>query len=242
MRLTVITLLALLLAFAAVRVLAANLPGGLVPAEIDAVTQSIGFSATSRLLRSAETYPSWPGAKLGMELAVAPSRGIGGLGNGTGSIPSAHLVPRFFIAKGLFTDIELVLSFFPMLGPTGFKSMGGFLKWSYHRESTTWLASAAYFGYTSITAYNGDYEGSNAEFGTVFSKDLVRLKPFAGGGILFAQGTVARTLAATSARSSLQATLHLFLGAELEFPVNVTFQFDLMNLVPMATLSVAKKF
>lgn len=220
----------------------ASLSGNLVSSEIDQLTQSIGFPSTTRLLRSSEAYPSWPGAKIGAEIVAAGSGSIGGFGDRTGSSPALTIVPRIFLAKGLFSDLEILLAFFPAGSPTGITTMGGILKWSFYHEDNSWFTAAAFMGYTQISAFAGDFEGDDVEFGVSFSKDFVRIRPYLGGGVLAAKGSVKPGLAATAARSSLQTTLHLFAGVELELPVNVTFQFDLMNLTPMATFFIGKRF
>lgn len=220
----------------------AGLSGNLVSSEIDQLTQSIGFPSATRLLRSSEPYPSWPGAKIGGEIVAAGSGGIGGFGDKKGSSPALTLVPRIYLAKGLFSDLEILLVILPAGSPTGITTTGGILKWTFYQEGSSWFTAAAFMGYTQVSAFDEDFQGDTVEFGVSFSKDLVRLRPYLGAGILAAKGSVKQSLAATAARSSLQTTLHLFAGAELELPVNVTFQFDLMNLTPMATLFVGKRF
>lgn len=221
---------------------AASLPSGLVPTEIEGVVRILGFPAVTRLLRSAEAYKPWPGIKVGGEVTISSTQDLATLGDKNGSVPQFTLLPRLYLSKGLFSELELILSTFPIRDPVGVATIGGILKWTFYQEKETWLSAAAYFGYTRVYAFHSDYVGNDVEFGIYFSKDWVRLKPFLGAAMLFAEGSVRPVLAKTAATSALQSTLHTFLGAEWEFPLNLGFQVDLMNLTPMGSLFIGKKF
>ena len=58
-----------------------------------------------------------------------------------------------------------------------------------------------------------------------------------------ANGTIATHLAADpTVTSGSENTLHIFAGAEIELPVNLTFQVDLFNLAVSASVFFGKKF
>ena len=157
--------------------IAGGLPSGLAPAEIANIVQALGFGATTRLMRTAEAYASWPGIKIGGEVVVAGSQNIGNFGNQNGNVPPINLLPRIYIAKGLFTNVEAIFSILPMPSPSGLASVGGALKWTFYQEREGFLSVAAYYAYTNIHAYGGDYSGNNTEFGIEASKDFVRIRP-----------------------------------------------------------------
>jgi len=219
----------------------ATLPTGLRPADIAQLVSVVGFGTASHLLRSAEPYATWPGAKVGMEIPAFGRKEINLLGDANGSVPDVLLAPRLFISKGLFSDLEFTLTFLPA-SVSNFSSFGGLLKWGFYKESSSWLASAAYFSYAEVTGFSKGYSGSNVEFGVAFSKDYVRMCPYFGGGFLFARGTVLPEYAATPVLSALQTTLHLFMGVEFELPLNITIQADLVNLTPTGTLFIGYHF
>lgn len=221
---------------------AANLPGALAPAEIDRVVELVGTGATTRIIRSGEPYELWPGLKVGMEIAVVPSHDVNLMGDQLGSLPAAIPVPRLFLVKGLAFNLELAINFFPFSLVNSISTFGGSLKWSFLDEAATFMHGAAFFSFTNISAFDRTYSGSNIEIGGVISKDYVRLKPYLGAGILFAKGSVNPGLARTSDNTGSHSTLHGFLGAEIELPVDVGFQLDLMNLSPSGSIFFGKKF
>lgn len=221
---------------------AASLSGGLSPAEIDQAVEAIGARGTTRLLRSAEAYESWPGFKIGLEIALVPSGDLNLAGDGTGSLPPVNPLPRIFLSKGLFYGVELSLNFFPLTINGTISTLGGTLKWSFYEEKKHFLHGAFFISYTGVSAFDDTFNGTNWEIGGVFSKDFVRLKPFVGAGILFCRGEVAPAIARTAERGGSHSTLHAFIGAEIETPVNFGVQFDLMNLSPSGTVFIGKKF
>ena len=223
--------------------LGAGLPTGLVSSEIERAVELIGFGATTRLLRSAEPYEQWPGIRVGLEVGGFSTKNLNSFGAANGTAPGLALVPRIHITKGILEYLELVITLLPTASPTGISTIGGLAKWSFSRESGNWLAGAAYFGYTQVKAFDDEYSGNNVEFGLTFSKDYVRMTPFFGLGVLFAEGAVKPSLVAPNTKNSaLKTTLHAFVGAEINLPINLAIQIDLMNLVPMGTLMIGKKF
>jgi len=222
---------------------AASLPGNLTPPEIDEIIQVVGLGSATKMMRSAEAYREFfPGLKLGLEINVFTSKNIGSFGDQTGSVPGFVPMPRLYIAKSLFFDLEFIFSVFPSSFMHTTSSYGGILKWTFYNEKENYLSAAAYVGYTKVSAFSGDFEGSDIELGAVASKDYVRLRPYIGAGLLFASGTVRRELSQAADNGGSQSTIHAFIGAEFNFPINVTVQLDFMNLAPQGSLFFGKKF
>lgn len=229
----------------------AKLGGQLKPAEVQLIIQKVGFGSASRLMRSAEAYPAWAGLKVGLELPITPAGGIGDYGDGKGTIGGVLLGPRLYLSKGLADGFEITFNFFQplMLNTPG--TFGAVLKYCFLTEETAIATTAAYLGYTSVSSFTSSlgselsptvaYKGTDLEAGMLISRDYVKLKPYAGLGVLFAKGEIDPEL--TVAENSMwQGTLHLFLGSEFEWPVNFTAQIDFMNLSMMGSLAFAFKF
>jgi hypothetical protein len=233
-------LLALLIAHHA---MAVSLPGSLSSGDIDQIVQLIGEGSVTKILRSAEPMKEFfPGIKLGVEFNLVVPENMQTFGDGTGSIPGFIPQPRFYLAKSLPWNFEIIFSFFPTQLANTIATWGGILKWTFYDEQRTFLSAAAYVGYTSIQAFNSNYKGSDIEVGVYASKDYVRFKPYAGLGLLFAHGSINPAYARSSIVDSSQSTLHPFLGAEFILPVDITAQFDLLNLSPRASISFGKAF
>lgn len=221
----------------------ASLPGQLGVSDLDRVTEVVGFAASSRLMRSAECYDSFPGIKFGFEVTMVPTKNLNALGDATGSVPGFAPSPRLFLSKGLFWDTELILSAFPSSDANPISSVGGLLKYTFFQEKEGWLSAATFLGFTRIHAFGNQYQGTDVELGMVISKDYVRIKPYLGFGVLYANGKFDRAVLRSGIDDSASlATLHLTLGTEIELPLNVTAQVDLMNLSLGGSVFVGKKF
>lgn len=220
---------------------AATLPGGLSRTDVDGVVSKVGFGGATRLMRSTEAYESFPGIKLGMEFGFIPTDDLNAYGDKRGSVPSVMPAPRFYLAKGLFSDLELIFNFFSPNIVDTISTVGGILKWNFYKESESWLSSAAYVGYTRVSAFKGNYSGDDFEMGVYASKDYVRIKPYMGASLLFAHGTLPVENTSTS-NTAWESTVRMFLGMEVELLVNLTFQAEMVRLSPAGSMLVAAKF
>lgn len=220
---------------------AGSFPNAISASEFDRIVEILGYGGATRIMRSAEPYYSFPGFKLGVEIAFTPASDINQMGDGTGTLPGLIIAPRVFMAKGLFSDMELIFSFFSNKFFDTLVSVGSILKYTFYSEKQSWVSAAAFLGYTGSSGFKGDFKGTNLEFGAYFSKDYVRLKPYLGAALLLARGEIPQT-AAIEKFSGWASTIHFFLGIEFEFPVNVTVQLDMMNLSPSGSLFIGKRF
>lgn len=219
---------------------AATIPGQLNQTEIKRMLETLGLPSVTRFLRSAEPYPFWPGIKFGFEVLMLPGKELNNLGDQQGTIPSVNFVPRVHIVKGLFYGFEIAVNFFPLNSTNSLSTVGAALKWTAVNEDTAPYSAAPYFGVTRFTGFGG-IEGTDFELGGIFSKDLVRFKPYIGGGVVFTSGKIINGLASGVDEGNI-SSIHFFAGTEIELPVNLTFQMDLMNLAFSATVFVGKKF
>lgn len=218
-----------------------SLSKGITATEFDRIVEILGYGGVTRLMRSADAYPSFPGFKLGVEIAITPTRGINDMGDKTGSLPGVIFAPRIYMAKGLFSDLEIIFSFFSNKFLDSLTSIGSILKYTFYSERVSFVSAALFAGYTGSSGFEASWKGSDVEFGAYFSKDYTRLKPYLGASLLFAHGEIPVDYSTTK-NAGWQSTVHFFLGLEFDFPVNVTVQLDLMNLAPSGTLLLGKRF
>lgn len=218
----------------------ASLPGALTQTDVNRVTRFLAMGGATRLLRSSEAYPPWPGLKFGVEISVLPGANISSLGNGVNSVAGILPSPRIYLAKGIAQGLEVIGSFFPS-GLNTLSGVGGILKWNFLPENEEWVSMATYLGVTGVNAFQGEFKGTNLELGLSVSKDYVRMRPYLGASLMFAEGTVSPALAAANTTKLLVGS-HFFLGAEFELPFNFTLQADLINLDPMITAFIGKRF
>lgn len=224
------------------RSLALNLPEQLSRADIDRVVEVLGAASTTRLMRSADAYALFPGIKFGAEAVIVPSRDLNDIGDATGTLPSLNLSPRLYIAKGLLLDLEAIISFLPSVGPDLISTFGMGIKWTCLTEMEYPVNGALFLMSTSVNAFGNTLKGNNLEIGMVISRDHVRFKPYLGLGLLFAKGSIPRSLSRSEHISGSYSTVHTFIGAEIELPVNITVQFDLINLSPTGSIFLGFHF
>lgn len=233
---------ALLFAIFGAPVHSAEFPRQLTQKNIDRMVEVLGVPTTARLMRSAEAYPSAPGIKFGFDVAVFPSKDINELGDGSGNIPGINVVPRFFVAKGLFWNLEFIFEYLPAALLSQATTMGITLKWTFATERSGWISAALFVSMTSITGWDV-YEGKNVEFGIVASRDYVKTKPYFGLGFLFANAEVDQVMmAAGETNTGGHGTLHFFTGIEFEGSYNFTAQLDFFSLSPGIIMMAGKRF
>lgn len=219
----------------------ATLPLNISATEFDKLNEILGYGNVTRVMRSAESYPTFPGFKVGLEITMTPSRSLNTFGDASGSAPSVILAPRIYMAKGLGADLEVMFAFFsPGISKT-MSTFGALGKWTFYDEKENFVSAAAYLSYTGLTGFNETYKGTDVEAGVYFSRDYVSLKPYLGAALLFANANVPLSVSPLKT-SGWQSTVHFFLGLEYELPVNFTVQLDLMNLVPMGSVGLGYKF
>lgn len=231
----------LLLLLLSLPLFSATLPGNLSRTDVEGIVSKVGFGGATRLMRSTEAYEGFPGIKLGMEFGFIPTEELNSYGDMRGSVPSVTPAPRFYLAKGLFSDLELIFNFFSPNIVDTISTVGGIVKWNFYKESESWFSSAAYAGYTRVTAFKGNYTGDDFEMGVYASKDYVRIKPYMGASLLFAHGTLPEDTAAFN-NTAWESTIRMFVGMEIELLVNLTIQAEMVRLSPAGSLLIAAHF
>ncbi len=221
-------------------IFAVSLPSGMTNQQVRETVRVVGFGSVTRAMRDAESYPSWPGIKVGLEAVVVPTGDLQNFGLGNGSISDFFLLPRLYLSKGLFYDVDLIFSALPSGIINTLAVYGGILKWTFMSERDNLTGSvAAFVGYTHLKGLAG-YTGDDWEAGLIASRDLVRIKPYLGISLLLADGGVSTALVPQFRAREL--AFHIFLGLEWELLANISAQVELFNLSPAASISFAHKF
>jgi hypothetical protein len=220
---------------------AATLPKGISSDELSTLIQTLGMGNATRVMRSAEAYPTLPGLKISLETALVPSGSLNELGNNSASLPILIPSPKINITKGLGMGFEASLnisteSILETMGTVGFLA-----KWTYLEEKDDFATSALFLSFTRLTGFKENYKGNDFEFGVLASKDFVRLKPFVGLGLLLANATVTKTVSPKTQTGTVLRP-HLFVGTEIELPMNITFQMDFAGLTPSGSFSLGYQF
>lgn len=227
----------ILLLWGAPLALGATLPSGLSSDEVDSLVGFIGHGMVSKLMRSAEPAESFPGLKLGVEMVLVNMEPIGTFGEKNGDVRGVQPIPRFLISKGLFSNLELTFSFLPS-GILKTNSLyGAILKWAWLDERTHSAHVAFYGGYTRVRFFHDELIANDFELGAIASKDYVMIRPYMGLSGILAKGNVADRLASGKTAGSAVA-LHSFVGLEIQTPIALTAQFDLLNLTPSGSFLV----
>jgi hypothetical protein len=216
---------------------AASFSTGLSKEEVGRIIREFGTGSMVRPLRSAEALPSWPGLKAGIELTLQPTRDLNQLGSRNGTLPTFFPMPRFYIAKGLGEDAEIVLGTFPFVMINTVATYGALVKWTVRPEDENWLATAVYAGYTRMLALNNSLRAHTFETGISISKDYVRLRPYLGVAFSLSAGDI-DPFYSPGADGGTVTSFKLFAGFELEFPMSLSVQLDFIDVIPSASMLV----
>jgi len=223
-------------------VLGVQLPTGLGIRDIEEIRDTFGGANLMQSMRSAESYETWTGIRLGLQMLFVPTDSLRRLGNKDGSMPGITPIPRISLTKGLPLNMEVNLNFFPFESINAVNTYGGQLKWNFLHEVDSYFAGAMYVGYSWFSAFEKSYSGQGVEFGVVASKDYVRLKPYAGLGMVVSKGEVEISLASGSTSTIWALGSHAYVGVEIETPLVLAAQISLRNLYLHGAIMVGGRF
>ncbi len=222
-------------------IFAIKLPVGLTKTELKTLIETLAFGNVTRVMRSAEAYPIFPGVKISFETTLVHSGNLNDLGNGSASFPIVIPSPRLNITKGLGMGLETAINLSSQEVLQTMATLGFLGKWTYLEERDSFATSAVFINYTRLNGFNDSFSGDEFEIGVMASKDFVRLKPYIGLGLLFATATVSKTVSPLEQSGSSLAP-HLLIGTEIELPMNIAFQIDFTQQVPSGSFSLGYRF
>lgn len=220
---------------------AAQLPKNISDSDLNFLVKTLAFGNVTRVMRSAESYPLYPGLKLSLETSLVSSKELNEMGDGSASLPFIIPSSRLNISKGWGGGIETLFnvstqSFLKTISTVGF--MG---KWMVQDEKDSFASTAVFSGVTILNGFNENFKGTEYEIGFLMSKDYVRLKPYVGAGLIFASATVSKMVCPVVQSESVFSP-HLFMGAEIELPMNIALQLDFTQLIPTGSISLGYHF
>jgi hypothetical protein len=230
-----------LVLFLAVPATAVRLPRRVTLDEFQTLISTLAFGHATKVMRSAETYPSLPGLKIALETPLVYSGKLQELGDGSASLPIVIPAPRLTITKGLGYDLEASFNISTQELLETMASLGFLAKWTFLDEKDSFFSSSIFASYTRLNGFNNTFSGSDFEVGVLASQDWVRIKPYVGLGLLLASAKVAPSISPSNQTGSAFSP-HLFLGVEIELVMNMTFQMDFTSLVPNGSLALGYRF
>lgn len=217
---------------------AASLPSAMNGEEIGRAIKVFGTGSGMRLLRSSDPLPAWPGFKAGIELTLQPMGDLNLLGARNGTLPTFFPMPRFYFAKGLGSDAEIIVGTFPFVMNNTVASYGALLKWTLRPEDENFLATSVYASYTRMMALDDTLRAHTIEAGISISKDFVRLRPYGGVAFALSTGDINPSPGSNITKSGTVTAFKVFVGFELELPMSLSLQLDFADLVPAASMLV----
>ena len=221
--------------------LGAQLPKNIDAGELSTMIKTLAFSNVTRSMRSAEAYPLYPGLKISLETSVVSSKELNEMGDGTASLPPLIPSTRLNISKGWGGDIETSFNISTQNLLKTISTVGFLGKWMIQDERDSFASTAIFSGVTILNGFNESFKGTEYEVGFLMSKDYVRLKPYVGAGLLLASATVSKVVSPRVQSDSVFSP-HLFLGAEIELPMNIALQLDFTQLVPTGSVALGYHF
>ncbi|MBM4316847.1 MAG: hypothetical protein FJ116_05140 [Deltaproteobacteria bacterium] len=235
---TLFTVLVLFLGFPAIAV---RLPRTVTQDEFKTLISTLAFGHTTKVMRSAEAYPSFPGFKIALETPLVYAGDLQEMGDGSASLPIVIPAPRLTLTKGFGYDLEASFNISTQELLETMAGIGFLAKWTFLDEKNSFLSSSLFTSYTRLNGFNHTFSGNNFEVGVLASQDWVRIKPYLGLGLLLASAKVAPSISPSN-QTGIAFSPHLFMGVEIELVMNMTFQMDFTSLVPNGSLALGYCF
>lgn len=229
------------LSLASSKLYAARLPQGTNENELSQLVQTLAFGNVTKVMRSAEAYPTFPGFKIAIETTLIPSGNLNEMGDGSASLPKIIPSPRVILSKGIGLNTELSFNLSSQQLIETMASYGLLAKWSFMNEQDFFATSAAFTSFTNLSGFNDTFNGKEFEIGILASKDFVRLKPYLGLGLLLATASVPKTVCMITQQKTVFGP-HIFIGAEVELPMNITLQLDFTDWIPSSSFALGYRF
>lgn len=220
---------------------AIQLPKGIEEEDFTPLIRTLSLSHTTKVLRSAEAYPLYPGLKLSLETTFVNSAKLSEMGNDTSSLPIVIPSTRLNITKGLGSGVEAQFNLSTQALLKTISSIGFLAKWMLIDQKESFASGSVFASFTKLNGFNDDFNSTNFELGFYMSQDYVRIKPYLGMGLILANATVSRSVSPQIQNGSVFSP-HLFLGTEIELPMNVAVQLDFTELTPTGSISLGYHF
>ena len=182
------------------------------------------------------------GLDLGLEASFLVRQGLNELGDGTGVAPNIVPVPKLWMSWDLPSGINVSSSFSPGFWYGGVSAFGLAGQWNFWRQNQ--VTATAILSYTFASSFNGDIVSHTPSLRVNISKDLGVWQPFAGLGLVSANGSLKEELtsAGTDAGPYTAAATHLVAGFRLDLLAQLVFQVDLIGTRPSFGVLYSHRF
>ena len=225
----------------AIELFAARLPRNITEGQLSTLVKTLAFGNATKTMRSAEPYPALPGFKIALETTLVPSSNMNDMGDGSASLPLVIPSPRLHLTKGVGQDLEFSINLSTQQLLQTMASIGMMGKWSFIDEKDSFATAALFSSFTQLNGFNDSFSGKDFEVGVLASKDYVRLKPYIGAGIILATASVPKSICTVTQNKTVFSP-HLFVGAEIELPMNISLQLDFADSVPTGSFALGYRF
>lgn len=109
---------------------ALDIPTGLSRADLNDVTQILGYSTSSKFLSNPYPLGGYSGFEVGLATEFINTTDLSQLGNGQ-SEDKTFQYNRITVGKGLFNNLDLFVHFIPFSSSNEISEYGGILKWNF---------------------------------------------------------------------------------------------------------------
>ncbi len=214
-----------------------NLPTGLSNGEQQLILQTFGFGTSFRPVDNPYPLGGYTGFEVGLTAQSIPTADIGYYGNRT-TIDRNVIYPLISFGKGIFDNIDLLMSFIPYNESTGIGIYSGAFRWSFFQAT---FVPASF----SLLLSGGNTNLNNVFISQTLGADVitgVNVDPFSfyfGVGTLYGQAQFSPNLTSDGTFSNQTGrAFHTLLGVN----VSIAEFFSAMEVDTYNTTVVSLKF
>lgn len=164
-----------------------ELPKNLSDADRLSALKILGGGSAIHLLGDPYPLGGYPGVEVGVSQEIIPTSDLAQLGNKPNASPDTSYVNLSF-AKGLYYNLDLFLSFSPMIQSEGVTNFGGGFRWGFFEAEYAPASLSLVVGANS-TSYENRINVSTQSVDLIAAFSLEETRLYAGAGRIKASGS-----------------------------------------------------
>ena len=179
------------------QVFAFDIPRGLSASDRKEVVRTVGLNSANKLLTNPYPLGGFDGFEIGYSMEFVNVRDIRRLGCTPGAPGCANQAysddtewqySRITVGKGLYSDVDVFLSFIPPTGPDRLSDYGGFLRWSFYQAQFLPINLSAILHYNQLN-FSDAFLNRNVGAEIMAGINVDNFALYFGGGMVEARGT-----------------------------------------------------
>jgi hypothetical protein len=165
-----------------------DIPKGLSAADRREVIRTVGMNSATKILSNPYPLGGYSGFEIGYSLEFINVRDVSRLGSTSSSNDSEWRISRLTLAKGLYHDVDMSISFSPPSGGMRATDFGGALRWSFYQAEFLPINLSAVVNFNQMN-FSDKFMNRNFGGDMIVGVNVDNFALYFGGGLVEAHGT-----------------------------------------------------